>query len=579
VRRLTPVLAAALLAATVLLALPAASRATTLEKLTVAQLSRRAVAVVAGTVVSTKVQDPTSGVRTAVRLKVEKTYKGVGPRFMTVEVPGGVLPDGTRVVVAGMPAFRVGESSVVFVDVYGSVIGGFQGELDVSGARVAATGETLGAFGRRVQEALGGEAAAAPEARGPAKGDAPAATGSAPGRGAAGVTLVGISPSSASAGTDSVVTLSGSGFGSAQGHVYFSYGRNGVSQIAAKSIESWTGTSIRCAVPTGVIDDYAASAGTGPVVVVTAGGVQSNSVAFSVPFGYGGSAWTQSRATYRVNTSGVDDDLRASLVDAGAATWNAAGSGFTFIDGGATTAGLARDGVSVISWADGLPSGVLAMSYSDQKGGVISEADVQFGNGYSWGDGAPGSATYDIQSVITHELGHWLVLLDLYMPGDQAKVMYGFAAKEVQKRTLTADDVAGVEWVYPGAGPSPTPTPTPTLTPTPTASPTPTPTPTVVDVGPVCRARSATVKRGSIARIQYMVSDDVDRVVARALEITTPAGVVTKRWTGVTRTSLLWQSFRFRCDLRKGSYRIVVDAQDLTGNPASVVGRATLTVR
>jgi hypothetical protein len=572
VRRLTPVLAAVLLAAVVALALPAASHATTLQKLTLAQLSRRAVAVVAGTVVSTKVQNTTSGVRTVVRLEVERTYKGVGTRFMTVEVPGGVLPDGTRVVVGGMPAFAVGESSVVFVDVYGWVIGGFQGELEVSGARLDATGETLGALGRRVRAALGGGVSAA-EALGSAKGDAAGATEPAAGRASQAVTLTGISPDSASAGTDSVVTLSGSGFGSTQGQVYFSYGRNGVSQIAAKEVQSWSDTSIRCAVPTGTIDDYAASAGTGPVVVVTAGGAQSNALAFSVPFGYGGSVWTQSRVTYRVYTSGVDDDLRASLVDAGAATWNAAGSGFTFVDAGATTAGLASDGVSVISWADGLPSGVLAMSYSDQKRGVVSEADVQFSNAYAWGDGAPGSATYDIQSVITHELGHWLVLLDLYMPGDQAKAMYGFAGKEVQKRTLTVDDVAGIQWVYPGAGPSPTPTPTPTV------SPSPTPTPTVVDVGPVCRARSATVRRGSIARIQYMVSDDVDRVIARALEITTPAGVVKKRWTGATRTSLVWQSVRFRCDLRKGSYRIVVDAQDLTGNPASVVGRATLTVR
>jgi hypothetical protein len=68
-------------------------------------------------------------------------------------------------------------------------------------------------------------------------------------------------------------------------------------------------------------------------------------------------------------------------------------------------------------------------------------------------------------------------------------------------------------------------------------------------------------------------------VVTRTIRIATTAGVVKKSWSGVTRSSDAWQSFRFRCDLRKGTYRIVVTAEDLLGHPASVVGRATLTVR
>jgi hypothetical protein len=87
------------------------------------------------------------------------------------------------------------------------------------------------------------------------------------------------------------------------------------------------------------------------------------------------------------------------------------------------------------------------------------------------------------------------------------------------------------------------------------------------------------VKRGAIATLRYMVTDDLDLLVTRSISISTSSGVVKKKWTGVARSSTSWQSFRFRCDLRKGSYRITVRAADLAGHPASVVGRGTLSVR
>ena len=47
-------------------------------------------------------------------------------------------------------------------------------------------------------------------------------------------TISSISPGEASAGTDSHVTISGSGFGASAGKVEFSYGRNGVTRISGK---------------------------------------------------------------------------------------------------------------------------------------------------------------------------------------------------------------------------------------------------------------------------------------------------------------------------------------------------------
>ena len=618
------------------LAWPAPARATTLEKMTIEQLSQRATTIVEGTVLSTGVGQSSYGVRTAVRIKVRDSLKGSASAIQTVYVPGGTLADGTQVVVDGMASFRPGQSCYVFVDKRGWVMGGYQGKVGVEYGRVTGSGETIATMSRRVKAALGSadpavgrRALAAPTPAAefvshPAAASVPARllpltalastwlgdgfeSGSLVGwsiidpstwgvtayraasgtrsaycmgssaplaygnnfvarmtkgpydlSGAAGTptltadlwlssetgydyakllvstdgnnyygngwsgsssdwesvnldltrvvgadglehdlshapalylmlafqsdastsgyegayfdnvlladgstpppgspTISSMSPGEASAGTDTHVTISGEGFGSARGQVLFSYGRNEVMRIAASDISSWSDTAISCAVPTGIIDNYGASAGSGPVVVTTSAAAESGPYAFTVPFGYGGAKWVSPGLTYLVNTSGIDDVLRESLVDAGTATWNGAGSAFRFTDGGATAALFVDDGLNVISWADGLPSGVIAWAQSYVDGSVVSQCDIQFSNAFSWGDGAAGSNTMDIQTIAIHEVGHWLRLLDQYMTGDSGKVMYGIGDQNQQKRTLTAGDIAGIRWIYPEVGPAP----------------------------------------------------------------------------------------------------------------------------
>ena len=148
-------LACSCLVLLVMVAWPAPARATTLRKMSVEQMSRRSTAVVQGTVVATSVHNSVWGVRTAVRLRVGRSLKGPAESSMTVYVPGGELPDGTRVVVDGMASFRVGDTCFVFVDTRGWVIGGFQGKLGVTYGRVRATGETTASLSRRVRAAIG----------------------------------------------------------------------------------------------------------------------------------------------------------------------------------------------------------------------------------------------------------------------------------------------------------------------------------------------------------------------------------------------------------------------------------------
>jgi hypothetical protein len=438
-------LACSCLVLLVMVAWPAPARATTLQKMSVEQMSRRSTAVVQGTVVATSVHNSVWGVRTAVRLRVGRSLKGPAESSMTVYVPGGELPDGTRVVVDGMASFRVGDTCFVFVDTRGWVVGGFQGKLGVAYGRVLATCETTASLSRRVRAAIG----AAPPAPSGAAPDVLRRGAPAPGGGPA---ITSITPGEASAGTHNYVTIGGSGFGATPGNVEFSYGRNGVARISTSAIASWSDTAISCDVPTGVIDSYSASAGSGPVVVTTFNGVESNGYDFHTTFGYGGAKWSSPGLTYYVNTSGIDSVLRENLVDAGATVWNAAGSAFVYSDGGTTSAGFANDGLNVISWADGLPDGVIAWAQSYISGGRVTQCDIQSSNAFAWADGLTGSGTMDVQSIVMHETGHWLRLLDQYMDGDSGKVMYGFASEEQQKRVLSPGDLAGITWIYPGAG-------------------------------------------------------------------------------------------------------------------------------
>ena len=147
-----------LIALVLVLSWPAAARATTLEKMTIEQMSQRATTIVEGTVLSTEVEQSSFGVRTAVRISVTDSLKGSGSAVQTVYVPGGTLADGTQVVVDGMASFTSGQSCYVFVDRRGWVMGGFQGKLGVENGRVVGTGDSVGTMDRRVRAALGAAA-------------------------------------------------------------------------------------------------------------------------------------------------------------------------------------------------------------------------------------------------------------------------------------------------------------------------------------------------------------------------------------------------------------------------------------
>jgi len=59
--------------------------------------------------------------------------------------------------------------------------------------------------------------------------------------------------------------------------------------------------------------------------------------------------------------------------------------------------------------------------------------------------------SFDVQNMVTHELGHSLCLDDLDNTGDSEKTMYWVMSKgETKKRTLDQDDINGITYLYPG---------------------------------------------------------------------------------------------------------------------------------
>lgn len=167
--------------------------------------------------------------------------------------------------------------------------------------------------------------------------------------------------------------------------------------------------------------------------------------------------------------SGASGDAAAAVQNA-FATWEAAAPLFDFTQGTGAVYGP-YGGSSIDIWS--APSsfrygslsfnGALALTIVGISNGAIVGADIFFNEGYSFSD-APGSGEYDIESIALHEIGHVLGL-DHPDIGDDLGLNFDFdgnpvvatggevmnstiAAGEIS-RTLTLDDLVGLEFLYP----------------------------------------------------------------------------------------------------------------------------------
>lgn len=382
-----------------------------------------------------------STIETVAILRVQTRLKGHPPGLLTVTAPGGRVGDLT-LIVEHAPVFTRGERCIFFLDATGEVVGWQQGKIAVVGERVPAWGQSLQAAVGRVRALASGKAGAGGADPGAAPVIAAAST----------PTITSITPPTGSAGTDTLATITGSGFGAAKGSGSVTFYYHGADRIVAP-VSSWSDTQIVCTIPTGTVNGYPAAAGSGPVVVTNGSGLSSPGYDFTVTFAYSGARFSSPPVTFRFNANTSDLTGEKASFDAAAAAWNKPAL-FRFVDGGTcTTSALPHtiDGNNDVFWAaSGIPSGTLAVTQYWVLLDIVVEADLAFNDAYAWGDGSGG--TYDVQSIALHELGHFLVLGDQYGAGDVDDVMYGYASTGVQKRTLTAAELAGIVWIY-GARP------------------------------------------------------------------------------------------------------------------------------
>jgi len=180
-------------------------------------------------------------------------------------------------------------------------------------------------------------------------------------------------------------------------------------------------------------------------------------------YSYSGVHWASNDlpVPYYINEAGTPDIAGTTnefdAVKASFQTWeDDAGSFMDYTYMGTTTLSNQSDGYNVVSWRsiDG-PDGTLAVTtywYNPATQEII-EFDIVFDEDETWS--ATGEAgKYDIQDVGTHEVGHTLVLGDLYDTADSEETMYGYCTKgEIKKRTLATGDIAGIRYIYPISNP------------------------------------------------------------------------------------------------------------------------------
>lgn len=194
-------------------------------------------------------------------------------------------------------------------------------------------------------------------------------------------------------------------------------------------------------------------------------------------------AWTASPVSYRIHEAGSADLALGALapaVDASFAAWaEPSCSALSVTNLGTTPARAAMgDGVNVLVWEEtdwstfGFPSSLLGITFTEVtragSGWAITGADMQLnGVDYTWviEGGHTGTTTIDVQSIVTHEAGHFLGLLHpceatafdgapmcapLTDPAS-APTMFPSYTGETE-RSLEADDVDGICFLYPRTG-------------------------------------------------------------------------------------------------------------------------------
>ena len=188
-----------------------------------------------------------------------------------------------------------------------------------------------------------------------------------------------------------------------------------------------------------------------------------NRSSITTPSDFGLAGWRLAGNTdYYVNVgsipAGVENGMMA--IRNSFQVWaTASGSQVDFAPGTTTVNSARRDYLNIVAWGNVKYGQAIAVAYIwwDQATGQVLEVDTIMSSRLPWhytsgvdpdvecGD----FCCYDVQNILTHEVGHWMGLDDLYNAADKDLTMYGYGAKgELKKDTLGSGDVEGIAAIY-----------------------------------------------------------------------------------------------------------------------------------
>jgi hypothetical protein len=392
---------------------------------------------------------------TDVTVSIDEHIKGDGLSEITITIPGGTVGDDTQWV-SDTPQFEGGDYAVILLESSARVTGGPDGVYSLQKQMVGANqlqSMEEDKFLSWIRTYVNGQNRASFE-------EVPEQTSKTSGmplqESTSFATISGVNPSTISAGTNSVLTVNGSGFGASRGSgsfptIAFRYEDSDYMYSNSKFV-SWSDTQIQLYVWTGIVNSYDHSPGcwSDTVGFVNSGGSIESTYALTIPFGYGRAKWATSSVTYYVNPTGGPSGTEAAI-QAAANTWSGAGANFSFNYAGTTGNGFECN--NTIGFGNVGDSTIIGQAITCFSSGAVTGAGIQFNTQFNWSTAAPTPNGYmDLQSIALHEMGHWLRLLDLYGDYDTTKVMYGFSSYGQMKRSLASGDQQGIQWIYPPSG-------------------------------------------------------------------------------------------------------------------------------
>jgi hypothetical protein len=168
----------------------------------------------------------------------------------------------------------------------------------------------------------------------------------------------------------------------------------------------------------------------------------------------GGYTWAVRPVTYYLNPTNLDG-LSATAIEGalatGANSWaQQSRASFSFAYGGRSTQTTTTyDSVNLVVFRNASSGSAIATTYSWFSGSQIIDADIVFWDGgFMFFTGSSGcSGGFYVEDIAAHEFGHALGLG--HSTSTSATMYPSVSTCATGNRTLDADDIAGVESLYP----------------------------------------------------------------------------------------------------------------------------------